>query len=99
MGRLPTWAQLSIIALAVLLSPALALSMAIAVEIVIGLLVDAGAPALPAFVASCAVGWLLLRKLWHGQGGNRDVNQRGNAPPRPSLAAAVTERGAERVQA
>jgi hypothetical protein len=53
----------------VLLSPALALLMAIAVEIV-GLLVDAGALALPAFVASVAIGWLLLRKLWHRQRGD-----------------------------
>jgi hypothetical protein len=37
---------------------------AIAVEIVIGVLVDAGGPSLPAFVAAGAVGWLLLRKLW-----------------------------------
>jgi len=44
--------------------------MAIAVEIVIGLLVDAGARALPAFAASGAIGWLVLRKLWHGQGGD-----------------------------
>jgi hypothetical protein len=55
MRSLPAWAQLSILTAAVLLSPALALLMAIAVEIVIGALVDAGAPALPAFVASVAI--------------------------------------------
>ena len=60
--------QLSILAAAALLSPALAFLMAIAVEIVIGLLVDAGALALPAFVASVAIGWLLLRKPRHRQG-------------------------------
>ena len=53
MGRLPTWAQLSILAAAVLLSPVLALLTAIAVEIVIGVLVDAGAFALPALRRLC----------------------------------------------
>jgi hypothetical protein len=68
MGRLPTWAQLSIIALALLLSPALAFLMAIAVEIVIGILVDAGALALSAFVAFGALGWVLVIKLWRRRG-------------------------------
>jgi hypothetical protein len=53
---------LSVVVSAALLSPALALLMAIAVEIVIGLLVDAGAPALLALAAG-AVGWPLLRRL------------------------------------
>ena len=60
---LPAAAQLSIIAVAVLLSPLLAFLAAIAVEIVIGILVEAGAPALPGFVVAGAIGWLLLRKL------------------------------------
>jgi hypothetical protein len=59
---LPAWAQLSIIAPAVLFSPALAFLGAIAVEIVIGVLVDADVPLLPAFAAG-VIGWLLLRKL------------------------------------
>jgi hypothetical protein len=63
------WAQLSIIAAVALLSPALALLGAIAVEIVIGVLVDAGGPSLPVLVAAGAVGWLLLRRLWRRQGG------------------------------
>jgi len=66
---LPAWAHLSIIAAAVLLSPALAFLGFIAVEIVIGLVVDADAPILPAFIAAGAVGWLLLRKLRRRQGG------------------------------
>ena len=70
MKSIPAGAQLSVIALALLLSPALAFLMAIAVEIVIGALVDAGALALAAFVASVAIGWLLLRKLWRRQGGD-----------------------------
>ena len=61
--NLPPWAPLSIIALAVLLSPVVALLMAIAVEILIGLLVEAGALALPAFLATAAIGWPLFRKL------------------------------------
>ena len=59
---LPAWAHLSIIAAAVLLSPALAFLGFIAVEIVIGVLVDAEVPLLPAFIAAGAIGWLLLRE-------------------------------------
>jgi len=66
---LPTWAQWSIIAAVALLSPALALLGFIAVEIVFGLVVDADAHIIPAFVAAGAVGWLLLRKLWRRPGG------------------------------
>jgi hypothetical protein len=66
---LPAWAQLTIIAVAVLLSPVLAFLVAIAVEIVIGILVEAGAPAPLAFVAAGTIGWLLLRKLWRRPGG------------------------------
>jgi hypothetical protein len=60
-------ARVSIVAAAVLLSPALALLGFIAVEIVIGLLVGADVPLLPAF-ASGVIGWLLLRKLRRHQG-------------------------------
>jgi uncharacterized membrane protein len=59
MNSLPTWAMWSIIAAAVL-SPVLAFLMAIAVEIFIGVLKDAGI--LP-FLAIGAISWLLLRKL------------------------------------
>jgi hypothetical protein len=37
--------------------------MAIAVEILIGLLIEAGEPALPALVVTGAIGWPLFRKL------------------------------------
>ena len=66
---LPTWAKLSIIGAIVVLSPALAFLTAIAVEIVIGVLVDAGGPSLPAFIAAGAIGWLLLRRLGRRQRG------------------------------
>jgi hypothetical protein len=63
MISLPTWALLSI-AVAAMFSPVLAFLMAMAVEIVIGSLVDAGAlPALPLVVVG-AIGWLFLRNLW-----------------------------------
>src|ERR1700730_3462604 len=62
-------AQWSIIAAVALLSPALALLGFMAVEIVIGVLVDAGGPSLPVFIAAGAIGWLLLRRLGRRQGG------------------------------
>jgi len=51
MSSLPTWAHLSIIATVVLLCPVLAFLMAIAVEILVGFLKDAGVPALLVLVA------------------------------------------------
>ena len=59
MNSLPTWAMWSSIAAAVL-SPVLAFLMAIAVEIFIGVLKDAG---ILEFLAVGAISWLLLRKL------------------------------------
>jgi hypothetical protein len=54
---------LAVTVAAVLLSPVLAFLMAIAVEISIGLMVEAGTAVLPLFVAAGAIGWPLLRKL------------------------------------
>jgi hypothetical protein len=71
MSSLPTWAMWSIIAAAVL-SPVLAFLMAIAVEIFIGVLKDAGILELLAVGAAGALGWLLFRKLC--------VRPRGSAP-------------------
>jgi hypothetical protein len=62
-GGLPAWARLSIIA-AALLSPVLAFLIAIAVEILIGVLMDAGVPALLVLFVAGALGWSLFRKLW-----------------------------------
>jgi hypothetical protein len=62
MSPLPIW-QLSIITVAILLSPVLALLMAIGVEILIDSLIAAGVPVLSGVVAG-AIGWSLFRKLW-----------------------------------
>ena len=62
MRNIPTWAIWSI-AVACVLSPVLAFLTAIAVEIVIGVLKDAGMLQLLAFVAIGAIGSSLLRKL------------------------------------
>ena len=62
MNSLPTWAMWSIIAAAVL-SPVLGFLMAIAVEIFIGVLKDAGILEFLAVGVIGAISWLLLRKL------------------------------------
>ena len=62
MSSLPTW-QFSIIAAVVLLSPVFAFLMAIAVEILIGTLIEADVPALLAVVVASGIGWLLFHKL------------------------------------
>ena len=62
---------MSVIGVVALLSPVLAFLAAVAVEIVLGLLVDAGAPAPLALVSAGAIGWLLLRKWRRGHGGIR----------------------------
>ena len=63
MSTLPSWAQCSIIAALVLLIPAIAFLMALAVAIAVGLLKEAGAPAAVAIAAGSAIGYLLLRRL------------------------------------
>jgi hypothetical protein len=60
--------RLSIIGAFVLLSPVLALLAAIAVEIAIDILLQAGGSAIPVFVAAGAIGWVLRRMLWRGRG-------------------------------
>jgi len=62
MSSLPTWATWSIAAAAVL-SPVLAFLMAIAVEILIGVLKDAGMLEFLALVAASVISYSLLRKL------------------------------------
>ena len=59
-SSLPTWAIWSIAAAAVL-SPLFAFLMAIAVEIMIGALMDAGMSVLLPLAVASALGWLLLR--------------------------------------
>ena len=63
MSSVPTWAIWLIIVPCVLLSPALAFLLAIAIEILIGCLMDAGAPALLALIIVGAGGLFLFRKL------------------------------------
>jgi hypothetical protein len=63
MTNLPTWAAWSIVGAAVL-SPVLAFLMAIAVEILIGVLRDAGLIELLALVAIGAIAWSQFRKRW-----------------------------------
>jgi len=59
-SSLPTWATWSIVAAAVL-SPVLAFLTAIVVEILFGLVKDAGVPALLILVTACALAWFLHR--------------------------------------
>jgi hypothetical protein len=82
MNSLPTWATWSIAAAAVL-SPVLAFLTAIAVEILIGVLKDAGMLEFLALVASGALGCSLLRKLWVRPRGSAQSKRepRGEAPP------------------
>jgi len=62
MNSLPSWAMWSIIAAAVL-SPVLAFLTAIAVEIFIGILKEAGILEFLSVGVIGAISWLLLRKL------------------------------------
>jgi uncharacterized membrane protein YjjB (DUF3815 family) len=61
--------QFLIIGAFVLLSPVLALLAAIAIEIAIDILLQAGRPALPACMTAGVIGWLLLRMVWRRPGG------------------------------
>jgi predicted signal transduction protein with EAL and GGDEF domain len=62
MDSLPTWAGWSVISAVLLLSPALAFLIVIAIEILIDLLMEVGVPALLA-AAVGAIGWFLFRKM------------------------------------
>jgi hypothetical protein len=62
------FAQLCIIGAFLLLSPVLALLAAIVVEIAIDILLQAGGPLLPAYVAAGAIGWMVLSRLGRRQG-------------------------------
>jgi hypothetical protein len=60
----PSWVIWFIVAAAAIFSPVLAFLMAIAVEIVVVVLNDAGVLKSVALVAAGAVGWSWCRKLW-----------------------------------
>jgi hypothetical protein len=62
MGRFPTWAKFSVVAAAGLLSPVFAFAMAIAVEILIGAVKDAGGLELLLLIVAGAFACSLLRK-------------------------------------
>jgi len=62
-SSLPTWAILAIAAAVVLLGPVFAFLIAIAVEILIGAVKDAGLLACLALVIASVIGWVLFRKL------------------------------------
>jgi len=63
MGRFPTWTKFSVVAAAGLLSPVLAFLMAIAVEIVLGLVKDAGALPIVGLIGAGALTFSRVRKL------------------------------------
>ena len=71
MGRFPSWAKFSVVAAAVLLSPVLAFLMAIAVEISIGAVKDAGALPLLALVVAGTIGCFLICKVLRASAGQR----------------------------
>ena len=64
MARLPAWTMWTVIVACVLLSPVLAFLSAIAAEIVLGVLQDAGVLKFVALMAAGAVGWSWCQKLW-----------------------------------
>jgi hypothetical protein len=63
MGQFITWAKFSVVVTAALISPIFVFLIAIAVEILIGAIQDAGALPLVAFILAGAIGCLRLRKL------------------------------------
>ena len=63
MGQFTTWAKFSVVVAAALISPVFVFLIAIGVEILIGVVEDAGALPLVAFIIAGAVGFSRLRKL------------------------------------
>ena len=59
MSHLPSWAQMPIIVSTVLFSPVLAFLAAVALEILIGMLAEAGLPTLITLAVSVVIGWSL----------------------------------------
>ena len=64
MGRLPAWTMWTVVVAGVLLSPVFAFLLAIAVEIVLGVLQDAGVLKFVTLMAAGAVACSWCRKLW-----------------------------------
>jgi hypothetical protein len=61
---LPAWAWWIIAAVTLLFSPVFAFLMALAVEILVGVLKEAGLPGLLVLAAAVGIGRFLLRKFW-----------------------------------
>jgi len=71
MGRFPTWTKFSVVAAAGLLSPVLAFLMAIAVEIVLGLVKDAGALPIVGLIGAGALTFSRVRSCCVRDLGNK----------------------------
>jgi hypothetical protein len=63
MGQFLIWAKFSVVVSATLISPVFVFFVAIAVEILVGVVEDAGALPLVAFIIAGAIGFSRLRKL------------------------------------
>jgi hypothetical protein len=63
MGQFTTWAKFLVVTAAALISPVFVLLIAIGVEILMGVLEDAGALPLVAFLLAGSIGCSRLRKL------------------------------------
>ena len=90
MISLRTCAAWSVITAVLLFSPALAFLMAIAAEILIDLLVEAGAPAILDLVAVGAIGWVLFRKMSPWPKGAPLFADDEEALDEPAIAASST---------
>jgi hypothetical protein len=63
MGQFVIWAKFSVVVAATLISPVFVFFVAIAVEILVGVVEDAGALPLVAFIIAGAIGFSRLHKL------------------------------------
>lgn len=87
MSNLRTWAKWSVVAAVLLLSPALAFLMIIAVEALIDLVVEVGVPAILDVMAVGAILWV----LFHNQRPRPDRAQLGSGEPDAPATAVSPE--------
>ena len=76
-SSLPLWVKFSIITAGVLFLPVFAFFLALLVEILLGLLMEARLPTPLALVIGGAVGWFLFRNLLPRTPGNSSVKDEG----------------------